>query len=55
MDKPKEENIIEIDVEKEAWEEIKKAASESNWIPHHIYFMNDWVSDVCKFLREGKD
>lgn len=41
-----------IDLDADTWEAIKKAASESSWIPPD-YFMNDWASDVCKFLREG--
>jgi len=31
---------------------IMQAADESNWIPPE-YFMNDWMSDVCDFLRNG--
>lgn len=42
-----------INVEENFWEAIKQAAAESNWIPKE-YYMNDWVSDVCKFLREGE-
>ena len=42
---------VEIDVEIEMWESIKNAASESDWIPKEHYFMNDWVADVCNFLR----
>lgn len=41
-----------IDLDELAWEGIKQAASESNWIPPE-YYANDWQSDVCKFLREG--
>lgn len=41
-----------IDLERAAWEQIKQAASESEWIPKE-YFMNDWLSDVCEFLRKG--
>lgn len=42
--------MIEIDLDAECWKMIKQAASESNWIPPQ-YFQNDWVSDVCAFLR----
>ena len=41
-----------VNIEDNFWESIKKAASESTWIPKE-YYMNDWVSDVCRFLREG--
>ena len=37
-----------IDLEANAWESIKQAASESKWIPAQ-YFMGDWVADVCEF------
>jgi hypothetical protein len=47
------ENVTIIDLDKSAWEEIKKAATESSWIPSD-YYMNDWVADVCNFLRDGK-
>jgi hypothetical protein len=57
--KPKEleeefesEDLPFIDVDAGAWEIIKQAASESKWIPKE-YMMNDWVSDVCDFLRNG--
>lgn len=41
-----------IDLDAEAWQSIKQAASESKWIPPE-YYANDWHSDVCRFLREG--
>lgn len=41
-----------IDLDQLFWEDIKKAASESNWIPPE-YVMNHWVADVCEFLRRG--
>lgn len=50
-EKSSEENIIVIDIEEVFWESIKKAANESNWIPKEHYFMNDWVADVCRFLK----
>lgn len=40
-----------IDLDLLARERIKKAASASNWIPPQ-YFRNDWVADVCEFLKE---
>jgi hypothetical protein len=40
-----------IDLDQSSWESIKRAASESTWIPPE-YSMNDWVSDICTFLRE---
>lgn len=39
-----------FDLDHLAWESIKKAASESQWMPPE-YCMGDWVSDVCSFLR----
>ena len=41
-----------IDLDFEAWESIKIASAQSTWIPQE-YCMNDWVSDVCDFLRNG--
>lgn len=41
-----------IDLDQEAWLQIKQAAAESTWLPKE-YYMNDWVPAVCKFLREG--
>ena len=38
-----------IDLDAESWGAIKDAASKSPWIPPQ-YFINDWVSDVCRFL-----
>lgn len=46
----KHDHITVWDVDKELWETIKKAAEESNWIPKE-YYMNDWVYDVCGWLR----
>lgn len=50
--KENKNEIVTIDIDKEMWESIKKAASESNWIPEE-YFNNDWVYDVCEFLKNG--
>lgn len=43
---------IVIDADQSLWEQIKEAAGESAWMPPQ-YVMNDWVADVCRFLREG--
>jgi hypothetical protein len=48
------ENTCVIDLDSEAWKDIKKAAEESIWLPPEC-MMNDWVSDVCKFLRYGRN
>jgi hypothetical protein len=42
-----------INLEEEFWKSIKEAANDSNWIPEE-YYMNDWVSDICRFLRTGE-
>lgn len=44
------DEVPELDIEGSYWDEIKQAASTSNWIPKE-YFMNDWVSDICDFLK----
>lgn len=44
--------ITTLDLDKEDWEAIQKAASESNWIPPE-YMRGDWVHDVCNWLRNG--
>lgn len=41
-----------IDLDLEAWESVKVAASQSTWIPEE-YHVNDWVYDVRNFLRNG--
>lgn len=41
-----------INIEEENWKAIKEAASKSKWIPED-YFMNDWVFDVCEYLKNG--
>lgn len=41
-----------IDLDELSWESIKKAASESKWMPPE-YMMNDWCADVRAFLRNG--
>lgn len=42
-----------VDLTYVGWEAIQAAAAESPWIPPE-YFQNDWVSDVCSFLREPR-
>lgn len=44
-----EENVIDLDALD--WRSIQQAASESKWMPLE-YMRNEWVSDVCTFLRE---
>lgn len=41
-----------IDVSATDWAAIQEAASQSTWMPPE-YMRNDWVDDVCRFLREG--
>lgn len=41
-----------IDLHAEFWKQIMEAAAQSSWIPKE-YSVNDWISDVCTFLREG--
>ena len=43
-----------FDLDAQSWQDIKKAASESKWMPPQ-YFMNDWVHDVCEWLRDGPE
>lgn len=42
-----------IDLDARDWEAIQKAADESNWMPSE-YMRNDWVADVCNFLKFGR-
>lgn len=42
-----------IDLDARDWEAIQKAADESNWMPSE-YMRNDWVADVCDFLKYGR-
>ncbi len=50
----KAEVIPIMDLDKIMWDSIKRAADESTWIPKEHYFMNDWVSDVVSFLKDGR-
>lgn len=45
-------DVPTIDLDADTLDQIKKAVDESTWIPSE-YMTNDWLSDVCKFLREG--
>jgi hypothetical protein len=42
-----------IDLDLIFWERIVAAAKESKWMPPE-YMMNDWVEDVCVFLKAGR-
>jgi hypothetical protein len=46
------DDIPTIDIDECLWSSIKTAAEESSWMPPD-YMMNDWVADVCLFLRNG--
>lgn len=41
-----------IDLKHAMYDQLVKAASESNWIPPE-YMANDWIADCCNFLRLG--
>lgn len=47
--KPKQDAVMDLDAID--WASILQAASESTWMPPE-YMRNDWVADVCAFLRE---
>lgn len=42
-----------IDLDAVDWETIQQAADESNWMPNE-YMRNDWIADVCNFLKYGR-
>jgi len=42
-----------VDLSQADWESIQQAASDSPWMPKE-YMQNDWVSDVCSFLRDPR-
>lgn len=44
---------VVIDLDAVDWETIQQAADESNWMPNE-YMRNDWVADVCNFLKYGR-
>lgn len=41
-----------MDMDQSDWDSIQQAARESKWMPPE-YMRNDWVADVCEFLRNG--
>lgn len=47
LDQPAE-SVIDLDALD--WESVKEAAAESKWMPPE-YMRNEWVADVCEFLR----
>lgn len=49
---PRIDGVPTIDLDAVAWHDIKKAASESTWMPAE-YMANDWHADVVEFLRKG--
>lgn len=51
---PEPEPVTCFDLDAQSWKDIKQAASESKWMPPQ-YFMNDWVHDVCEWLRDGPE
>lgn len=50
---PEGDKTVIWDLDAEFWKQIKQAARNSSWIPEE-YVMNDWVSDVCHYLRGGE-
>lgn len=48
--KDHDERFAIINLDATAWDQIKEAASQSAWMPPE-YMMNEWVADVCAFLR----
>lgn len=44
---------VVIDLDAVDWETIQQAADESNWMPNE-YMRNEWVADVCNFLKYGR-
>jgi len=42
-----------LDLDKALWEQLCQAAKESKWIPQEYYYANDWVNDLCGWLRDG--
>lgn len=43
---------VVIDLDKADFKALCAAALESSWMPPE-YMRNDWISDCCRFLREG--
>lgn len=48
----KTREIPTIDLDAHFWGNIQKAAAQATWMPEQ-YTVNDWVNDVCAFLRDG--
>lgn len=48
----RQETVV-IDLDAVDWESIQQAADESNWMPNE-YMRNEWVADVCNFLKYGR-
>lgn len=44
-----DDNVHDLDAQ--SWQAIKQAVAESTWIPPE-YTCDDWVNDVCRFLRK---
>jgi hypothetical protein len=49
-----EQPALVSDLDDVDWKAIKKAADESAWMPPE-YMRNEWVSDVCAFLRDPRE
>jgi len=41
-----------IDLDAVAMQQMRQAAAESTWMPSG-YTSNDWIADVCRWLRDG--
>ena len=41
-----------IDLDAVAMQQMRQAAAESTWMPSE-YSGSDWISDVCRWLRDG--
>lgn len=48
-----ERQPVVIDLDAVDWGAIQKAADESSWMPNE-YMRNDWIADVCNFLKYGR-
>lgn len=46
----KVEEVPTIDLDQRMWNSIKQAANEAKWMPPE-YMMNEWVADVCHWLK----
>lgn len=51
---PKCKEIPTVDLDFEAWKQIKQAMHESPWIPKE-YMLNDVVADIVRFLKTPHD